>query len=1171
MVVAAMATLAIAITTLEPTAPFEQGLRLLQAEDTVVVLVEALELRLRHRGALGLIELAVLVQIELRHSLGAPIEAVAALAIAASIRECGPGNEERASDQCNLQTSEHQYLRHPVIATRVPPPTTRDAWASPLAGCRTRRRPCGILRFVAGDREDELAQTAPAPSSKPDDPLGRTATHAPTGPGDGNAKASEKPAALGKTLGKYRLERELGAGGMGVVHAAFDPDLERRVAIKVLHDQHGNDAHKQRLLREARAMARLTHPNVVTVHEVNTADGRDFVAMELVEGESLAEWLRAEKRSEEAILAAFVAAGRGLAAAHAAGMVHRDFKPHNILRSRAGRIAVTDFGLAREAHADPFATTGVVEPPIAGTPVSGSSTPSTPLAGLTMTGSVLGTPAYMAPEQWTGGAVTPATDQFAFCVALWEALSGERPFRGDTVEMLRRAVELGPEPLDDSQIPRRLRPVLRRGLDPRPAKRYPSMDALLAEMAPPKRPGIALAIGAGVVVLGAVLYVAFGRSSSAPAVEVPVVACPEPAIDPAKIALPKPERTLETVAITAELERWKAARAEACKLEPTARVPRVACLDRVLSRLDAVARAIGQLGPESDPVDTGAYTIDPAVCAINPRLEMTSPALGEAIAAAIREAATSAPVDRDAVAALLKRIGTDGCAGAWARVVAAGVQDQERNRHLADAEQDAERCSDDRIRAETAIRAAAFAAGRSIFGIPSTAKLKVAIAAVERVAQPDLIADVDKLQMEYAAKREDFGEAIQHGERAIKGYAARNRLAKQLATSLELARLREVRGTPEDLKAVRGQRLEWHATARAKLGPHHPTTRAIEISLAMTKFSDGDPLGAQAELQKLRRELPIDRKRKITVRVVDAAGKPIEGATVTAGYTVWGAGNLAAYPDAGLMDLTRSVVTPSSGEVVFDGPQDGLMIAQKGELRSRAAIIADSVTLSLEPTSRIEGKVDLRGEDSSKVMLALSDTRLPPAIRYELIAPPSADGSFVFEGVPRAKVQLFAQLLRGTTRSVTTLDLVVSQPVVRGVAIAVPNHNRAVHVIVRSTVSAPVGGAQVFVQPGSLSSTTLDKLRVVGSAAIKFAKAPDEKTAAAAKLVVRPGDVVATLSAPPTGAVSACAIGIPGEIDDPDFDRKIRDNLQKVEVRCAKIPAAAETVVIEVPPWPRLD
>ncbi len=294
-----------------------------------------------------------------------------------------------------------------------------------------------------------------------DDELARTAT----------APSSAIPVAAPTLLGKYRLERELGAGGMGVVHAAFDPDLERRVAIKLLRDEPGTIS-RARLLREARAMARLAHPNVVTVHEVGTIEGRDFVAMELIDGQSLAEWLRGAKHKRDEILDAFVAAGNGLAAAHAEGLVHRDFKPHNVLRSKRGRVLVTDFGLARGADAvgEPVTALAVAE-----------TTPRMPM--LTATGAIVGTPAYMAPEQWSGAAVGPATDQFAYCVALWEALAGERPFRGETGEQLRAAVERGTAGLDTKRLPRTIRPVLLRGLAADPEKRYPSMDALLAAIA----------------------------------------------------------------------------------------------------------------------------------------------------------------------------------------------------------------------------------------------------------------------------------------------------------------------------------------------------------------------------------------------------------------------------------------------------------------------------------------------------------------------------------------------------------------------------------------------------------------------------------------------------------------------------------------------------------------
>jgi eukaryotic-like serine/threonine-protein kinase len=164
-----------------------------------------------------------------------------------------------------------------------------------------------------------------------------------------DARRKRDDLAPGALVGKYRLERVLGSGGMGVVWAAHDPDLERTIALKLLRGAAADaDPHaRQRLLREARAMAKLAHPNVIVVYEVGTAGDRDFIAMELVDGSSLDVWL-ADKPARKDAWQAVLAAGRGLAAAHAAGLVHRDFKPHNVLRARDGRIVVTDFGLARE-------------------------------------------------------------------------------------------------------------------------------------------------------------------------------------------------------------------------------------------------------------------------------------------------------------------------------------------------------------------------------------------------------------------------------------------------------------------------------------------------------------------------------------------------------------------------------------------------------------------------------------------------------------------------------------------------------------------------------------------------------------------------------------------------------------------------------------------------------
>jgi len=351
-----------------------------------------------------------------------------------------------------------------------------------------------------------------------DDELAHTATaEDPTAAASAAAMEARR-----SVLGHYRLEHRLGEGGMGVVHAAFDTDLERRVAIKLLHAG-PSDANRARLLREARAMARLDHPNVVTIFDVDSIEGKDLVVMELVEGTTLAEWLRAEPRPRAAILDAFQGAGRGLAAAHAAGMVHRDFKPHNVLRAGDGRCKVTDFGLARDAETQ-------IE--VADLPASASSSNTpTPLVNLTVSGAIVGTPAYMAPEQWASGTLGPAVDQFAFCVALWEALAGQRPFRGDTREALRAAIEGGPGSLDPAPIPRRLRPVLLRGLAVDPARRWPSMAALLEALSSRRRTATWIAAGLAAVALATGAIVAMQSSSPAstrsPPDEVPSVTVPK--------------------------------------------------------------------------------------------------------------------------------------------------------------------------------------------------------------------------------------------------------------------------------------------------------------------------------------------------------------------------------------------------------------------------------------------------------------------------------------------------------------------------------------------------------------------------------------------------------------------------------------------------------------------
>src|SRR5262245_38853464 len=235
---------------------------------------------------------------------------------------------------------------------------------------------------------------------------------------------------VGDRVGRYLVLSSLGAGGMGVVFAAYDPQLDRKIALKLLRSGlagSSKDA-RTRLQREAQAIAQLSHPNVVSVYDVGTTtDGDLYIAMEFVEGDTLTTWLKKYPRTWREIIDVFLQAARGLFAAHSVGLLHRDFKPDNVLVGGDGRVRVTDFGLARS----------VITPEEAVRP--GSSGPSALNAELTATGTVLGTPRYMAPEQLTGPDIDARADQFSFCVALYEALWGVHPLPGATsVSMLEK-------------------------------------------------------------------------------------------------------------------------------------------------------------------------------------------------------------------------------------------------------------------------------------------------------------------------------------------------------------------------------------------------------------------------------------------------------------------------------------------------------------------------------------------------------------------------------------------------------------------------------------------------------------------------------------------------------------------------------------------------------------
>ncbi len=422
----------------------------------------------------------------------------------------------------------------------------------------------------------------------------------------------------GSKLGRYVVLERLGAGGMGVVYAAWDPDLDRRVAIKVIGDRDGRSSKllQRRLQREAVAMAKLRHPNVVTVFDVGAANGQLFVAMEYVEGVSLRKWVRASSHSGSELLAVFLAAGAGLAAAHAQGIVHRDFKPDNVIVANDGRVLVLDFGLASwtsqgsdsdapeidlpERASDPDS-----EPPSDEQPSDEDNDDAT----LTLPGTVLGTPAYMAPEQRLGRPADARSDQFSFCAAMWEALTGKLPF-GRSKRALARARVEKLAPFERRDIPASVERALRRGLSWHPEDRFPDINALLDALAPRPRRWPWMAVGGTLVVAALLSAFALG-GGEAPVSVAPCIDGSEriEAIWNASAAEELggvfeqhgPRAVAEWPYLRGELDRWTASwtavDAELCRRYGPAGVPaqQLDCLDRQLVQLEATVDILATL------------------------------------------------------------------------------------------------------------------------------------------------------------------------------------------------------------------------------------------------------------------------------------------------------------------------------------------------------------------------------------------------------------------------------------------------------------------------------------------------------------------------------------------------------------------------------------------------
>jgi tetratricopeptide (TPR) repeat protein/predicted Ser/Thr protein kinase len=434
-------------------------------------------------------------------------------------------------------------------------------------------------------------------------------------------------------IGAHRLVRKLGAGAMGEVYLAHDDELDRPLAIKLIHsDLRDVGHHAERMRREAKALAKLAHPNVVHVYEVGAHEGRVFLAMEYIEGQSLGDWIRRSSPRWDKVLEAYLFAGEGLVAAHAAGLIHRDFKPDNVLFGNDGRICVADFGLAvtssnpSELDSDRQLASSLG--------ISSSSGTRTLDDRLSVTGAVVGTPSYMPLEQVRGGALDARTDQFAFCVALYEGLWRAKPFgEHNLMTRINALIEDNPIAPPRGEVPSWVWPIVRRGLSREPEQRWPDMQTLLRELreAPIRRRTrrrIAAAIVTPLAALAAWLVLA-------PAAEDPCLPAQheidtvwnddrradiEAFLGASELTWARDNGRRVVEQVDHWSQRWTQARVEVCEAEQIDPSPLVerqqACLDQRRSELDQLLTLFASADPAMQAIAQSSVLglADPLAC-----------------------------------------------------------------------------------------------------------------------------------------------------------------------------------------------------------------------------------------------------------------------------------------------------------------------------------------------------------------------------------------------------------------------------------------------------------------------------------------------------------------------------------------------------------------------------
>jgi len=1013
-------------------------------------------------------------------------------------------------------------------------------------------------------------------------------------------------------MGRYIIVDTIGVGGMGIVYSAFDPDLDRKVALKLLKTRQG-DAARTRLLREAQAMAKLSHSNVVTVFEVGTSGQRDFVAMEFVDGEDLAGWAESP-RDTASVLGAYLQAGEGLAAAHRAGLVHRDFKPQNVLIDTEGKVLVTDFGLARHASS--------AKPAEDVLPVSKDA------ATLTKTGAIMGTPAYMSPEQHLAQEADARSDQFSFCVALYESLCGRRPYEDETFEKLREAVTEGePTPMPDSaDVSASVRAALAKGMSRRPEDRFDSMEALLQALTPKQsRRALLVGVSFASVVVALILISKFMGGAETPRCQFDrsmlegvwddgIRANVESSFSSTGVeGQADVVRRLESI-LDGYSDDVVQMRTDVCKSSTGRRgqadadlVLRMGCLQRRQQDLSSLTRAFSSVDPSGvDRVIEAALSLSPVSdCGDTAALQRGVPAAPAAVRTEVEELQQS-----------LKTSKLEGEAGhvkaAIARAEAANLrslkigylplqaESYEALGHLYVREvrmKDAEKAYEEAILAAeesgyTEYRARALvgltqlvATGSSRYDEARRLARRAKAAIVQGGGDADLQADVDLSMANILIQEGSLDDALDVLEPSLRHY-----LAQSNAKAIYIARLQnQIAGVKIELGAYE----EAHALAvssyehiRAELGDSHPRTAAYLSTLSITHRMRGEFSEARSIDQKLRtywardssKELLkeddeySDKTRSIRGRVVGPGGEPIGGATVVCSPRIvadthyldasWNARGEAA---------EHCVRTESQDDGAFlcaDASQENIVVAAEHPRLGRSGVLKVSkgsaevgeVALVVGPTGFLSGHVTEGGRPAGPQAVSavpVGDSAVRPS--FAVVAFLHDDGSYTFERLAPGRYNVFSgPQRRSPSRVLKSLEVKITAGAGAVLDFEHSEGDAGVTVQVVGKGGVVVPSAQVLLVRARIDPKTgseFNRIVVKGGLDVN------------SQFWIRGSDL--EMSKLHAGAQTLCVVALAGDFRDPEYMKTVTpEMLESVPVHCQPIDLVSgesPTVRVEVP------